>query len=171
MKTDLYIVCGILIGLLAAGIIWLIAASPRGEPVTLMPPSSVTVHVVGGVAAPGVYTLPHDSRVMDAIEAAGGFSENADRENLNLASFLRDGSKLIIPTLEVEAEAEPVNINTATVEELDTLPGIGMVIAKNIIDYREANGPFQSIEDIINVPGIGPATYERIRDLITVESE
>jgi competence protein ComEA len=134
------------------------------------------------VPRPGVYALPKGARVQDAVSAAGGFLAEADKEFINLARVLEDGEFLeipyaegfspVIPTL-AEFPAAPeatelININTASSFELETLPGIGPTTAQMIIDYREANGPFLSTEDIINVSGIGPGTYERIKDLITV---
>jgi competence protein ComEA len=131
-----------------------------------------------------VYALPQGARVQDAISAAGGFLAEADTELINLARPLEDGERLeiayiegsspVIPTPGVEgpptttSSSELININTASQSELETLPGIGPTTAQKIMDYRDANGPFVSIEDIVNVSGIGPATFERIKDLITV---
>ena len=121
--------------------------------------------------------------MQDAISAAGGFLAEADKEFINLARILDDGEMLeipyadgfspVIPTPVQEiitsgSETDLININTASSFELESLPGIGSVAAGKIIAYREENGPFFSIEDIINVTGIGPGTYERIKDLITV---
>jgi len=119
--------------------------------------------------------------VQDAISAAGGFLAEAEKSQINLAALLEDGEKLDIPYVEgaspvlatpgatlVAATTELVNINTASIAELDTLPGIGPTTAQKIIDYREENGPFINTEDIVNVSGIGPVSYERFKDLITV---
>lgn len=190
MKTVLYIFIGILLGLLLAGGIWLAARAPEGESVQLRPaPTSepIQVHIAGAVVRPGLYDLPEDSRVMDAVEVAGGFVAEADKNSINLAARLEDAQRLDIPYVagyipDVEqgfvvisegtpsplAGEELVNINTASLEELDTLPGIGPTTAQKIIDYREENGPFATIEDIVNVSGIGAVTYEEIKDLITV---
>ena len=190
MKTVLYIVIGILVGLLLAGGIYASTREPQGESVVLRPaptPEPLRVHVAGAVVRPGVYELEDGSRVTDAVEAAGGFVVEADKNALNLAAFLEDGERLDIPYVAgfvpedeqgfvVVSEGTPsplagddlININTASIEELDQLPGIGETTAIRIIDYRTANGPFATIEDIINVSGIGTATYEEIKDLITV---
>lgn len=193
MKTAVYIVIGILVGLLLAGGIYASTRAPQGERVELRPaptPEPVRVHVAGAVVRPGVYSLDKDSRVDDAVEAAGGFVAEADKNALNLAARLEDGQRLDIPFVAgfvpdeeqgfvVVSEGTPsplagedlVNINTATLEELDKLPGIGPSTAQRIIAYRIDNGPFARIEDIVNVSGIGPATYEEIKDLITVGDE
>jgi competence protein ComEA len=197
VKDLLKIAFGLVCGLLAAGLIWLVARQPSGEPVTLLAPPSpapLIVHVSGAVTQPGVYTLPAGSRVQDAIQAAGGFLEDADPASLNLAAMLEDGAQVIAlsqlpatqPTLQPTAatrsesialptriqsptpKGQKININTATQEELESLPMIGPALAKQIIAYRTAHGPFKKIEDIVDVPGIGPKTFEVIKDLITV---
>jgi competence protein ComEA len=173
MKTLLKIAYGILIGLLAAGVIWLAASKPRGESVSLLPtttPGTITVYVSGAVAAPGVYRLPEGSRVEAAVQAAGGFAPGAEEESINLAAFLTDGQQVDVPGLvdTGHVNAGRVNINTASTSELDALPGIGPTTAQSIIDYRLQHGIFQAVQDIQNVPGIGPATYDRIKDYITV---
>lgn len=133
------------------------------------------VHICGAVARPGVYELAEGSRVYQAVEQAGGFTEDADREYLNQADILSDGLKLYVPT-EEEAEMLPaneqsggaVNINTASEEMLDLLPGIGMEKAKSIVAYRQKNGKFQKIEDIMKVEGIKEGLFVKIKDSITV---
>jgi len=190
MKDWWKLAFGVLSGLLAAGVILLIAAPPRGTPIALQPPPEpppLVVHVSGGVVQPGVYTLPAGSRLQQAVEAAGGLLPQADTQNINLAAPLQDGQKVAIPTLAPTATpfsrgpgatdillpspvptSGLVNINTASQAELESLPGIGPVTAQKIIQYRQEHGPFQSIEDIMNVPGIGQKTFEAIKDLITV---
>ncbi len=174
MKTFLNIVYGVLIGLLAAGVIWLAASRQRGDPVAMLPtptPGLLTIYVSGAVVTPGVYTLPEGSRVDAAVQAAGGFVTGAEPERINLAAFLEDGEQIDVPGIvsTSHVNAGRVNINTATVSELDALPGIGPTTAQTIVDYRLQHGPFQAIQDIQNVPGIGPATYDRIKDYITIE--
>ncbi len=143
------------------------------------------VYVSGAVAHPDVYRLPPGSIVKDAIQAAGGASGEADLSRVNLAQELRDQQQVVVPRAGEPDVAPPassappgrsgdvpltgkVNINTATADELDTLPGVGAVTARNILDYRAANGPFKSIEDIQKVKNIGDATYQKLKDLITV---
>jgi len=176
---------GILFGLFVAALVWVVARNPSGDAVTLRPAPTdkpIVVHVTGAVPRPGVYALPEGARVQDAISAAGGFLVEADKSLINLARPLEDGERLditylagmspVIPTAMVELPAIPgtdlININTAGQVELESLPGIGPTTAKKIIDYRNANGPFHAIEDIVNVSGIGPGTFERIKELITV---
>jgi competence protein ComEA len=174
MKTLISITYGVLIGLLAAGIIWLAVSHPRGEAITLLPtstPGLLTVYISGAVATPGVYTLPEGSRVDDAVKAAGGSLPGAEMSNINLAVQVTDGQQINIPGI-VDSTSHVsvgrVNINTATVDELDNLPGIGPTTAQAIIDYRLQHGPFQIIQDIQNVQGIGPATFTEIQDYINV---
>ena len=139
---------------------------------------TVFVHVTGCVTSPGLYELPEGSRVADAVAAAGGLSEGASSDGVNLARIVSDGEQIAVPT-EGEAAATAteaskgttggkVNINTATAEELDTLPGIGPATAAKIIADREANGPFTSPEDIKRVSGIGDAKYADLADAICV---
>jgi competence protein ComEA len=174
-----FIVIGILLG---AGIIFLVTRPPRGSPITLLPPPTpapVTVYVTGSINQPGLYSFPPGSRVNDAIQAAGGFTSDANTSALNLAGVLSDGQKIDVPGLGTPfapvggddpgtAAGAVVNINTATLEQLDSLPGIGPTYAQDIIDYRNANGLFTKIEDLMNVPGIGEGKFEAIKDLITV---
>jgi competence protein ComEA len=171
---------------------------PEPEPITILPPEPTAtpvptptprplcVYVSGAVARPDVYELPHDSIVKDAIEAAGGPTGEADLNRINLARRVHDEEQIYVPQKGEESppvsppsgpsssspssqEGGKVNINTATAEELDTLPGVGPSIAQRIIDYRTKHGPFQSIEDIKNVKGIGDVTFEKLKDKITVQ--
>jgi competence protein ComEA len=184
IKSVLYMVSGILFGLFVAALIWVVSRNPSGEAVTLRPVPTerpLVVHITGAVPRPGVYALPQGARVQDAISAAGGFLAEAEKTFINLARTLEDGERLDVPYIEgaspvlptpgeeiFAATTELIDINTASQFELETLPGIGPTTAQKIIEYRELNGPFLSIEDIINVSGIGPVTFERIKDLITV---
>jgi competence protein ComEA len=192
VKAGWALALGVICGLLGAGIILLVSHPPGGSAITLLPPPSpvpLVVYISGAVVRADVYTLPAGSRVRDAIQAAGGPSSQADLQNLNLAAFLQDGMKVQVPQI-VKAPIVPgdmtstsnlsaagvgqrvagalVNINTASQQELDTLPEIGPALAQRIIAYRTAKGPFAMIEDIQNVSGIGPVTFEKIKDLITV---
>jgi competence protein ComEA len=175
---------GILFGLFLAALIWVVARNPSGEAVILRPVPTekpIIVYITGAVPRAGVYALPQGARVQDAISAAGGFLAEAEKSQINLAALLEDGEKLDIPYVEgaspvlatpgptiVAVTTDLININTASSAELEALPGIGPTTAQKIIAYREQNGPFINTEDIINVSGIGPGTYERIKDLITV---
>lgn len=174
MKDFFNTIIGILLGMLVAGIIWITARQPSGEAVALRPPPTpapISVHVTGAVVNPGIYALPQGSRVAAAVEAAGGFLPIADDENINLAAVLEDGARLTIARMDFYSTGSQstsrVNINTASLDELDTLPGIGPSTAQAIIDYRRQYGEFQRADEITEVSGIGPATYERIKDLIT----
>lgn len=184
LKSILYMTSGILLGLFLAALVWIVARNPTGEAVILRPVPTekpIVVHITGAVPRPGVYALPKGARVQDVISAAGGFLAEAEKTNINLAALVEDGEKLDIPFIEgaspvlatpeeavVVTTTELININTASQAELESLPGIGPTTAQKIIEYRDANGPFLNTEDIINVSGIGPGTYERIKDLITV---
>ena len=152
---------------------------------------TVFVHVCGAVENPGVYELAGDARVYQAVEAAGGFLPEACEDYVNQAGVLTDGKRLYIPTedevrelsqagkdtlteellLQSDSETDPadglVNINTASMEELCTLPGIGEGKARHIISYRESTGKFEQIEDIMKVEGIKEGLFGKIRDLIT----
>ncbi len=152
--------------------------APVEESSGILPSGEICVYVCGAVRNPGVVEVPSGSRAADALAAAGGFGEGAAREAVNLADWVTDGQMLYFPTEEedreagaekAEAEAGIVNINTADKAALCTLPGIGESRAGDIIAYREANGRFESCEDIMKVPGIKNAAYEKIRDKITVK--
>lgn len=153
----------------------------------------VIIHVVGEVNSPGVVTLEEGARIIDAINAAGGKTEEADLSKINLAYVVEDGTQIYIPRINenlnqvelISTEAgqsvvinnsnineeennTKVNINTANKEKLETLPGIGETTAQKIIDYREQNGKFTKIEDLQNVSGIGEAKFNSLKDKITV---
>ncbi len=159
---------------------------PRPSPIEIIEPTPALastpaetgVYVVGAVMTPGVYFLPQGSRVADALEAAGGPTEEADLARVNLAKRVYDEEQIYVPRLGEENPPLPlstggeaggkININTATAAELETLPGIGPVLSQRIVDYRKANGPFAATEDIKNVGGIGEVTFEGIKELIFV---
>ncbi|MCR5102067.1 MAG: ComEA family DNA-binding protein [Butyrivibrio sp.] len=157
-------------------------------------PQNVIVHVCGAVKLSGVYELPQDSRVIDAVNAAGGFSQDADMSFINQASIITDGMKIQIPTIEEtsidesapkelseslflttdeasspnEEKSKLVNINTADADELCSIPGIGNSRAESIIQYRQEHGNFSKIEDIMQVSGIKDKFFEKIKEHITV---
>ena len=192
MKNALYVLLGVMAGFVLAGVLVFVSRAPAGNAITLQPAPTdapIAVHVIGAVPRPGLYEFPEGTRIQDAIDAAGGLLAEADSASLNLAALLEDGQQLNIPyalgsepvlnatTLELPSSAtstpaanpniDLIDINTATLEEFDSLPGIGPTTAQKILDYRTTNGPFAAIEDIMNVSGIGPSTFEDIKDLIT----
>lgn len=134
------------------------------------------VHVSGAVRSPGLYVLHGDARVVDAVASAGGFADDAESSAVNLARPVSDGEQLIVPRVGeaplaggVSASGDGrVNLNTADEAALDTLPRVGPAIAARIIAWREANGRFSAVEDLLTVPGIGPKMLESLRDLVTV---
>ncbi len=188
MKYLWGIAFGIVCSILGVGLLLLAAGKPRGEPIQLSPPPTRApriVHVTGAVNQPGVYSLSPGARVDDAIEAAGGLTVDADSSMINLAMVVEDGMQIWVPAQVREEKSEgdqvmevhaptpeqsrsQININTATQIELESLSGIGPVIAKAIIQYRLDHGPFTEIEQIQEVSGIGPVTFEKIRQYITV---
>ncbi|NLI69813.1 MAG: transporter [Firmicutes bacterium] len=135
-----------------------------------------TIHIIGAVVNPGIYELPIGARVHDVVNKAGGPAADADLEKVNLARPLVDGEQVHIPLAGEEGPESnvsgiadgKVNINRATLEELTTLTGIGEKRARNIIEYRDAHGPFSKIEEIMNVPNIGAGLFEGIKENITV---
>ena len=165
---------------------------------TPMSPSIITVHVAGAVNSPGVYRLPSSARVVDAVASAGGALRSADLESINLAQTITDTEQIYIPIKKVSrprvttaprlrpqrttpttapttnggsAGTQPtrlINLNTATASELDSLTGVGPSTAKAIITYRTKKGSFSKVEDLLNVPGIGPAKLAALRDQVTV---
>jgi len=172
----------VVVGLLAWVIIALLNRRTPSQPVILpLPPTPLPlrVHVTGAVVAPGVYDLPPGSIVEDAIAAAGGFGAAANASALNLARVLHDGDQVSVPALPATAApgevdtssgaSQLLNLNTATLAELEALPGIGPALAQRILDYRAANGPFATLDDLLDVSGIGPAKLDAIRDLVTVQ--
>ena len=149
---------------------------PAMAGVTGLPSSRVVVDVVGAVRRPGLYRLPHGSRIADALTRAGGTTSKADLAQVNLAAPLADGEQVVIPRRGVPGAtpasspggttAAPVQLSTATLEQLESLPGVGPVMAQKILDYRQAHGAFQSVDELDAVPGIGPKRLEQLRDLV-----
>jgi competence protein ComEA len=143
------------------------------------PSVTIIVDVAGAVREPGVYEFAEGERVIDAIERAGGSIPKADLSLLNLAAPLVDGTQILVPKAGPPGAVVPggatpgssgglININTASETELETLSGIGEVLAATIVEYRTQNGPFASVEDLMDVSGIGPATLDEIRDQVTI---
>jgi competence protein ComEA len=151
------------------------------SPTTSGDPPTVVVHVAGAVAEPGLVRLDADARVADAVANAGGPTAEANLDGLNLAATVVDGSRIYVPAngepYEPPAQPPPtgstgpgplVDINRATAAELDSLPGVGPATAQAIVTHRQEHGPFQTVEDLLDVPGIGRAKLERFRDRVTV---
>jgi competence protein ComEA len=143
------------------------------------PAITLIVDVAGAVRDPGVYEFVEGDRVIDAIERAGGQLPKADLSLLNLAAPLTDGTQILVPKSgppgavgsgggTAGSSSGLINVNTASATELETLSGIGEVLAATIVEYRDQNGPFASVDDLMDVSGIGPATLEEIRDQVTV---
>lgn len=140
---------------------------PHSAEITISPPSpEISVYVEGEVVKPGVYVLGRGALISDAIEAAGGFTSSADRSSVNLSGTPKDGAQIHI--YKVGEVPQKVNINIAEVWLLESLPGIGEILAQRIVDYRMAKGYFQSIDDLKQVDGIGASVFEKIKDKIAV---
>lgn len=190
---------GVMIGILIMALsrrtqpapIIIMPPEPTPLPLPTATPGPIRVFVNGQVGAPAVYTLPADSLVQAAIEAAGGFLDEANTAVVNLAQPLSDGMQIYVPSLAEavrpaavlneaawpagsvanDAGSGLVNINTADLALLETLPGIGPSTAQKIIEHRDAQGPFMDVSEIMNVSGIGQGRFEQIRDFITVEGD
>jgi competence protein ComEA len=153
---------------------------PEAGEIEAAAPPRLVVHVVGAVRRPGLYRLVHGARIADAVRRAGGATRRADLSLVNLAAQVSDGSQVVVPRREVVesgaaseaggsgvgAPGGPVHLNTATLDELDALPGVGPVTAQKILDYREQHGAFSSVDDLDAIPGIGPARLEQLRGLV-----
>lgn len=136
--------------------------------------SPIGVHVKGEVVNPGYYELTDKSRVKDAIKSAGGATENADLDSLNLAMYLRDGEEITVPAKNENLEATTfdntkININSADIKQLCKISGVGETLANNIINYRKKNGVFESLTELKNVSGIGEAKFSEIEKEITID--
>ena len=197
-STPSRILLGVGIVVLAvAGAFWLLRPAPPppevslpftstsapGPASTTTAPSALVVHVAGSVMAPGVHELPAGARVVDAIEAAGGLAPNADGARINLAAPLVDGARVYVPKVGEEpppvavgevggdpssGTAGPVNLNNADAAALEALPGVGPATAAAILEHREKVGAFTSVDQLLDVPGIGEAKLDALRDLVTV---
>lgn len=176
----------------------LLSLVPSGSPQPSSAPSAsasatITVYVCGAVARAGVYDLPLGARVADLVKAAGGAGPKAELSAVNLAAKLADGQQIVVPRKVAEASSAtgtiasapsgadgsgtgtavgapqaPVNLNTATLEQLDALPGVGPATVQKIIDYRTQNGGFKSIDDLKNVSGIGDVKFAALKDVVTL---
>lgn len=154
------------------------AATPRGGGAHVRPAAELVVHVVGAVRRPGLYRLGQGKRIADAVALAGGATPRADQSAVNLAAPLGDGQQIVVPARASPAasgggsadgeaaRAGPVHLNTATLEELDALPGVGPVTAQKILDYRQAHGAFSSVDELDAIAGIGPARLETLREVV-----
>mgnify|MGYP001049661741 CR=1 FL=1 len=202
MKQLYTIIFGIMIGLLAAGLILLISKPDQGQPITLNPAPTPTttsqpkptntetpfrVQISGEIIHPGIYEIPPYSRLETLVQIAGGLTEGADVNRVNLALLLDDGDYVFIPEENqdipdiarnapinslISSEntfSYPININTATQEEFESLPGIGPTKAADIIEYRQKIGAFSSIEELVDIHGIGPVTLENLREYLICE--
>ncbi len=149
------------------------------SPVSPGSPGSVMIHVTGAVVRPGVYELPPGARVQAAVDLAGGATPDGDPDAINLAAVVADGARIYVPVAgeelptsdtgggEIPDVRGPVDVNRASITELDALPGIGPATASAIVTERERNGPFLDVDDLLRVPGIGPAKLATLRDLVT----
>ena len=154
-------------------------AEPASGELRAEPAPRLIVHVVGAVRRPGLYRLANGARIADALRRAGGATRRADLSLVNLAAPVSDGTQVVVPRRVSAAEAAggeaaagdasaggPVHLNTATVDQLDELPGVGPVTAQKIVDWREQHGAFSSVDDLDAIPGIGPARLEQLRELV-----
>lgn len=172
-------------GIGLSGFILFLNRRPTPQMIRIIPTNTsmpLVAHIVGEVIHPGVYSLGNNARVGALVDMAGGFTENADESDINLAQFLYDGQQVIVPSMDSDLEIAvnqvelnkttdeyPININHCSLEQLITLPGIGEAKASAIITYREEHGGFEVKEDLIKVSGIGEAIFESIEELITVK--
>ena len=184
----------LLVAALAAAVLLLVlgryfasAGSPSAEPAAARsaPPTftverpRLVVHVVGAVRRPGLYRLAQGARIADAVARAGGAVRSADVMAINLAAPLADGEQVVVPRKTVvpggaaaagggapTTPQGPIHLNTATLEQLDGLPGVGPVTAQRILDYRTAHGAFSSVDELDAVPGIGPSRLDQLRELV-----
>jgi competence protein ComEA len=160
-----------------AVMLWMDRAAPVQVIVNAAPVNEMHVAVLGEVNQPGVVRVPQGARLAEVVELAGGFTGDADTTLLNLAGHVGDGEQILIPSIGGATNnsspgpnsSDLVNINTATVAELDNLPGIGEVLANRIVTYRQENGPFRSVDDLSLVEGISTRMVDDVRSLVTVD--
>jgi competence protein ComEA len=155
-----------------------LAVPPPVVPSTTTAAKALVVDVVGAVRRPGLYRLSEGARVADALARAGGATPKAQLELVNLAAPMSDGEQIVVPRRGTAAPSAggggaapglprgPVHLTTATLEQLDSLPGVGPVTAQKIVDYRQEHGAFSSVDELDAIPGIGPARLEQLRDLV-----
>jgi len=185
-RRALATVAGLLAALVVAGRFLLPVGTPKASSQAAAPlqlteePEQrlLVVHVVGAVRRPGLYRLELGARVADAVRRAGGAAARADTQLLNLAAPIVDGQQVVVPAKQPRAgplgagsagagqPSGPVHLNTATIAELDALPGVGPVTAQKIVDYRDQHGAFTSVDELDAIPGIGTARLEQLRDLV-----
>ena len=192
-RSQLLVYGAIAVALLLVGARWIRSAEAEGGPTGGVERAAeggggasldfdsggedVVVHVAGAVRDPGVYRLPVGSRVTDAVDRAGGATGEAGLDSVNLAAELADGQQVVLPSRAgagtggaaagaAGASAGPISLGSATLEQLDTIEGIGPVTAQNILDFRTENGGISSVEDLDEISGIGPATMEALRSAV-----
>ena len=183
-KFQIAVICTLLVLIALGSIVAYLRSRPREISVkeskgysTVDKKRMLTVHVAGAVAKPGLYKLTEGTRVADALAMAGGATPEGILDDLNLASRLKDGQKVLVPrsvgspapgTTQQEEGSALLNINTADESELDKLPGIGPSLAKRIVEYRRKNGQFSAVEELDNVDGIGPRKLEELKGQVTI---
>ena len=179
VRGALVLVAGVLVVVVGANFMRSLAPVPEPLPVAQSSESpsvaqgenSVVVHIVGAVGAPGVVTVPESSRVQDALALVGGALEDADLRGVNLARTVFDGEQIVVPRLGDPLDSSGggsglISLSQSNQASLETLPRIGPATAERIIAWREANGPFRSVDDLLAISGIGPATLEGLTDLV-----
>jgi competence protein ComEA len=188
-RRALVVACVLVVVLIGGGRLLSRGGSAAPPPPAILPPATtsttparVVVHVVGAVRHAGLYRLSQGDRVADAVARAGGATHKADLSLVNLAALVSDGEQVVVPRRGAASAGGggaagagagatgvatgPVHLNSATVEQLDTLPGVGPVTAQKIVDYRQKHGAFTSVDELDAVPGIGPARLDELRDLV-----
>lgn len=177
MKRWVSFTAGVLLGIMIGGVICLVASPKLNSSISYISPTTTTkivISITGSVRNPGVFTLNYGSRINDAIEAAGGLSENANVDGVSLAQVLEDEENIFIPSTSNDIPSSisnsqgKINLNTASLEELISLPGIGQEKAQAVIDFRNQHGNFTSIQDLLFVPGFGQGILDSIKNLIVV---